>query len=208
MKILTIDMNCIFYSCIKLYADKVNQKENATVIWNILEQEFGMEKFLTYDSKLLLQLANILHRNSKVIEPDIYVVEEQSEIVDIIKNQTLDSGDDIKLYNIDFFDDFNFIGQSKTNITRFDKYDSTNWIGYLLDKKIIYTVTWYKPANSVKINYIEKDISYYFVEPFSELYNPDNEDFDFVDVIIISYSPKYVPYKYRHLVDLLKMIGE
>lgn len=210
MKILTIDFNCIFYSCIRLYEEKVVKEENAATIWNFLDDRYDMTRFIDYDSKLLLQLARIIYSNDSHI-PGVKksrnsICVEHSNMVGWITEDVLKSEnppESISITNIDFFDDLNLVGQSKTNINRFDKYDSTNWLGYLYSKGYVQEVTWYKAANS-DVNKYPDDIKY-TIKSFRDLDELINGDFDYV---IISTSPKYVPYKYRHLVDLLAMIGE
>lgn len=209
MKILTIDFNCIFYSCIRLYEEKVAKEENASTIWNFLDDRYDMTRFVDYDSKLLLKLAQIISSNDSHtpgVKSRNSICVEQSNIVQWITEDVLkeeNPPESISITNIDFFDDLNLVGQSKTNINRFDKYDYTNWLGYLYSKGYIQEVTWYKAANSDVVRYPD-DIKY-TIKSFRDLDELINGDFDYV---IISTSPKYVPYKYRHLVDLLAMIGE
>ena len=89
MKILCIDFNIIMSPCIRLYADKVMLNENATTLWGRLEDEMGINAYLSYDAKILLDIAKIVGK-AKALGKSVFILDSQKEIVDRIETAIRD----------------------------------------------------------------------------------------------------------------------
>lgn len=197
MNILCIDFNYIFSPFIRLYADRVSDKENPSVSWRILENDFGLESIVSYDSNLLLKIVKLIKDSMSAENCKLIVVDEQSEIVKHIEGL-----EDARLTNIDFFDDMDFSRSGKANLTRFGKYDNRNWLAYLILNGKVSSVEWVKSPNSVIFKDMSK--SYIGIDNSIDDLRSENEDRHFLyNRIYISRSPLYVPYKYQHLIDMI-----
>ena len=197
MKILSIDFNYIMYPCIKLYKNYCDENENSTIIWRTIQNELEIENFLCYDGEALKLLAALIRRNEKngaKICPITY----HKEIVNSINELTTEP---FELTNIDWCHDIAVNKNDLENVQNFEKYDGTNWVGYLQAQKKLSKYTWIKARNSdVCPNEIADSLNLSYetgtMRTIPEL--PDD-----YDVIYLCLSPNQVPYKYKHLYELI-----
>lgn len=212
--VLSIDFDYIMFPCIKLYNDLSSGGENSTVIWNNIEHFRGVDdKFLSYDPESYITIAKLL----KSLDNDTkkIAISEHQSIVDIlIKDENSIEHDIDEIYeswkfnliNIDFHHDIIYRPQDRNTIKNFDKYNCSNWVGYLMLKNKIENYTWIKAPNSDLYDHNldgKYDIKFEtesmrLVENIQEFI--DNNKFDYVFLCL---SPQWVPYKFKHLYDLL-----
>lgn len=199
MKILSIDFNYIMSSCIKLYRHFCGED---ITNWDVIENELGIERFLCYDGEVLKQLAALIRRNA-INGSKICTMEHHREIVDIINKRSSES-EKVDITNIDWGHD---IAENKEDVEQtisFDRYSNTNWVGYLQAKGKLGTYTWIKASNSIMLpeELVNKfDIRFGIGGKTHIVSLPD--DFD---AVCVSFSPTQVPYKYKHLFDIITMV--
>lgn len=192
MKILSIDFDFIMYPCIKLYNNLCNGEENATVSWQNIENQLNIEPFLRYDANVLLQIAKIIKKN--VLQGACLVpIEEHQQIIPYLpKNEKID------LLNIDFHHDILYNPDDLLKITDLNEYNCSNWVGYLFMHGCINHYTWLKAPQSTPYK-IEIKPFEYDILTLKDLPNIQND----YDYIFFCFSPQWVPYKYKHLYDLI-----
>lgn len=198
-KILSIDFDYIMYPCIKLYNEKCAGNGNPTEIWNILEHDLEINNFLSYDAKALLSIAKLIKYVKDNFNAIIIPIQEHQEIVDDLltkdyNNSTYD------LINIDYHHDIFYRKSDITQARNFNKYNCSNWVGYLFISDKINSYSWIKAPNSDLYTKAIKDIDY------TILSRSDIDDyslFDNIDTVYICFSPQWVPYKYKHLYDMI-----
>jgi len=200
MKILCIDMNIIMAPCIRLYEDRVSARENPEIGWINLERTMGIGAHLLYDTELLLDIARLIKNNKNAVfavteqqKDNVAVIEEVMHEIKCGDSQTNDS---IHVTNIDFFCD---AGRPEDR-SRFDfgVYSDDSWLGYLAKKYPEMAFTWVKaPGSAVpECACREQSIEIASVSDIAEL--PQDHD-----LIILTCTQRFVPYRYRHLGDLL-----
>ena len=220
-KILSIDFDYIMFPCIRLYNDICEGIENPSITWSNIKYNRGVEdNFLTYDANAYTTIVKLI---KAIVDKDnnidkIAIVEHQN-IIDILnkyefneRNQPDNKDKELSfkydLLNIDFHHDVLYRAQDRTAIKNFNKYNCSNWVGYLFIKDKIDKYTWIKAANSdmydnrlsgtydIKINY----------ESIRLLSDPkkfiEEQETKF-DKIFLCFSPQWVPYQYKHLYDLI-----
>ena len=215
-RLLSIDFDIIMAPCIKLYNDMSNGGENPTVTWNAIEFERGVdEKFLMYDANTYKTLVKLV---KMVMDFNIFCnvvpVTAHHEIIDNLKKSLDYDETTYDLINIDYHHDIMYRPQDRNTIKNFDKYNCSNWVGYLMLKDKIDKYTWVKAGNSLaydhrldgktpldfdvqSLRYIEDGIKY----PNS--LRPDQISPINISTIYLCLSPQWVPYKYHHLYDLI-----
>ena len=190
MKILSIDFDYIMSPCIKLYNNYCAGDENATVIWDKLEHDLEIEKFLCYDAQALKKIALLIQRNVKN-GAELIPIEEHQEIIELLpKEETID------LVNIDFHHDIWYSPEAVENINNFNEYNCADWVGYLYLHNRLTSYKWLKAPNSDV--YKGEEISYEILgkNDFANIGNDFSK-------IFFCFSPQWVPYKYRHLYELI-----
>lgn len=202
--ILSIDFDIIMYPCIKLYNDQVPGDENPTVLWNNLEERFDIDHFLTYDARLYIEIVKCVKEavanGAKLIQ-----IEDHDKLVDWIKGFDdefyNDEENKYNITNIDFHHDLMYRKLDKSAITRFDKYNCSDWLGYLYLKKKAQSITWVKAPNSIPYCNDFGEIKDLEILPKSEIgiLNKTNK----FDYVFLCLSPQWVPYKFKHLYDLI-----
>ena len=206
-KILSIDFDIIMYPCITLYNGDVDGGDNPTELWRQLEDEYGLENYniLTYDRKVLLEIAKIIayfHQKGK----PIYFINEHQEIVDLLKKTSTWDQDKYNIYNVDFHHDLWYDRSAFSDILKADEYSCANWLGYLYLTKRATGITWLKAPNSeepeIKAYGGDIPINTLRIREFDKLY-----DIDF-DEIYFCFSPQWVPNKYRIFYDLIQISVE
>ena len=200
MNIVSIDFDIIMSPCINLYADRVTEEEeNSTRIWNMLEDRLEIDKFLSYDAKILTDIAWLIGK-AKAAGKSVFILDSEKEIVDRII-PTIDNKE-CTLTHIDFFADAG-TEQNKEGFD-FDKYTASSWIGYLACKygdKL--PIRWLKAGNSQRVP-LPATVGVLPVFDIRRIF----EDIDGqVDAIFLCKNDTYVPYKYEHLFRLLEIIG-
>lgn len=205
MNILCIDFSYIFSSCIRLYADRVEDRESPVISWDMLEKRFGIESVISYDATILMKIAKLIKRSiDSNSHCKLYVSDDHKDIVKFVKtfsNEQIDVPPEerynpVCITNISFFDNMNFsYGRGKTGIIRYDNYNEKNWLAYLKLKKFLERAMWVKSPNS--------DIFAPSTDLYSTIYTSIDEVSERFDRIYIIRSPLYVPYKYQHLIDLI-----
>lgn len=196
MKVLSIDFDYIMSPCIKLYNSYCAGNENATVSWNRIENELGIEKFLCYDAESLKQIALLIQRNVQN-GARLIPIEEHQEIIGKLSN--LSDSEKIDLVNVDFHHDIWYNPDALENIINFDDYSCADWVGYLYFKNKLNSYRWVKAANSDMFNNSTGEEIPLEVLGKKDLPNIEND----FDVIYFCFSPQWVPYKYRHLYELI-----
>lgn len=197
MKILSIDFNYIMYPCIKLYSKYVNDEDNATLNWEIIQNELGIENFLCYDGEVLKLISSLIRRNQKNDVP-LYLITNHKEIVDGISKLT---SDPIEITNIDWRHDISSTKNDIENVSNFDKYNDSNWVGYLQTHGKLSKYTWIKARNSDDcptdiLDKLHLSCEVGTVRNIPELPND-------YDAVYFCLSPNQVPYKYKHLYELI-----
>ena len=203
--ILSIDFDYIMFPCINLYNDITSGGENATVIWEMLKRERGIsDEFLLYDPKAyraIIKLIKTIKDKDKNIE--LISITEHDELVSEIA-----LGDETKydLVNIDFHHDIMYRPTDRKNLKNFGTYNCSNWVGYLMLNNKINSYTWIKAPNSSLYDH-KLDGTYdikFETESIRAIEDLDtflsNHCFD---KIFLCFSPQWVPYKYKHLYDLI-----
>ena len=199
--ILTIDFDIIMYPCLQIYNDLVGGDVNPTANWEFLKRERGLEPFIKYDANVLKMIGTIIkhHRNkgSKFI-----VCEEHQQVVDYLKLSGTYDEDNFNIINIDFHHDIWYRPEDKNVLINFDDYNCSNWLGYLLLKDKIETMSWYAAYNSTNFfdNSYQQEmpLSKFRLDELSDIYNQDC-----IDEIYFVLSPQWVPYEFHHLFDLI-----
>lgn len=202
MNILTINLNIIMRNCIKLYQHYIDVRENSTVMWEQLERDLGLEKFLSVDSKTIFTLISTL-KTLKGRDIPIKFVDSAEKIPDLI------SGDEkINLINCDYFHSIYYGNPQK--LVDFGEYDCKSWVGYLISQHHISNYIWgYTPASeefhAYKDDTTFKDCEFSLdVTPYlTVLDNIKSEDFPKVDLVVVGNSDKYIPYKFRFIWEML-----
>ena len=209
--ILTIDFNIIMYPCIKLYRDiSSNENENPSVIWNTIENYRGVSKeFLQYDARTynkLVKFVQLAMQQDKEVELINPIKQDKiPQILSVLYPEELGENYRYNIMNIDFFHDLLSTSKDRNNITRFNKYDSNSWAGYLMLKDKINNYIWVKAPNSDGFNmtWNKDDIKFYSESVVYYLDYPENiiADYPF-DKVFISFPENYVPNQYKHLFNL------
>lgn len=197
MKILSIDFNYIMYPCIKLYRHYCNPSEHPNTIWNNIQNDLEIENFLCYDGEALKQIAALIRRNQKnnVL---LYLITDHKEIVDAISKLTTGS---FELTNIDWYHDISANNADVESVSNFDKYDDTNWVGYLQAQHKLSKYTWIKARNSELcpndiLDKLNLSLEIGGMKRIPELPND-------YDAVYFCLNPSHVPYKYKHLYELI-----
>lgn len=187
MRVLSIDFDIIMAPCINLYNDMAGEGQNSQVNWEKIFYSRDLEKFLCYDSNTLTNLFKLLKEQKCKFE----FIESHADIVPFITEKC-------DLVNIDFHHDIYYQKESTEHYAD-NKWTCADWVGYLGYKDLLNTYYWIKAGNSQQ-----------FAGEFNVPWEKDNvEKIPFLgsfDKVIICFSPNWVPYKYRHLYDLIKVV--
>ena len=199
-KILTIDFDIIMYPCIKLYNNEVGGNANPTQLWDYLENTKEIELFLNYDAKVLLDIIRLLKIQTQEKHTPLTALEEHQEIIDCLKKfDSFEDKESFEITNIDFHHDIWYRDEDKNDIVSFDKYNCSNWLGYLYLTDKTKKITWYKASNSDCL--LDEKIIDNMVN-ISKIPYLFKEDFD---AIYLVKSPQWVHHKFIHLFDFLKI---
>ncbi len=205
LNILSIDFDIIMYPCIKLYNDKVNGSENSTVVWNILNDTMEIDKHISYDAKTLLLLGFLL-KKAKADNSKIIALDEHQKIIDDLKTIDKYNSDIYNITNVDFHHDIFYRKEDESRVKYFDKYDCSNWVGYLYKNNKLVSYTWYKAPNSeiIRSSLIdEKDADKFIFKSIGI----DDDNMELMkktcNRVYLVKAPQWVPYKYIHLYNLL-----
>ena len=82
----------------------------------------------------------------------------------------------------------------------FDKYDCSDWLGYLFLQNKIDEIVWIKAANSQPFN--DPNYEDPVITRATNIHTYSNEDHQY-DAVYFCLSPQWVPYKFQHLYHLL-----
>lgn len=199
--ILSIDFDIIMYPCINLYNDDVEGNDDPAILWEELEDEYNLENYdlLSYDAKVLLELGKLIFENK---DKPIYFIDSHEEIVDILKTQPTYQDSKYNLYNVDFHHDLWYRPTDFKEITDKDKYDCSDWLGYLYLTKKIASMTWLKAPNSSMPNIDtyggDFNLNILKIRDFKKLHEID------FDEVFFCLSPQWVPRKYIVFYDLIR----
>lgn len=199
LKVLSIDFDYIMYPCINLYNNMCFGDGNPTLIWDIIERERNIEDKLSFDKQYFLFInklimSNIINNNDiKFIS-----IENHGDIVDHLLKYENTKFD---ILNIDHHHDFiyNTSDVSISEVLDFDKYTCGNW-GYYLFKKghLFNDFRWMKTPTSSTYNGPDSDAIKILTK--NDWESVLEEHFD---IIFLCLSPQWVPYKYKHLYDII-----
>ena len=206
--ILSIDFDYIMFPCIKLYNDLCGGGENSTTIWKIIEFGRGVDdKFISYDARSYTSIVKLV---KAAIERDKNVklipIEEHQEIVDDLKRDENYNDTKYDLVNIDFHHDIFYRATDKNAIMHFDKYNCSDWVGYLILKDKIEKYTWVKAPNSdLYMHNLDGSHDIKFEIASGNIFDDIKSfvDTNTFDKVYLCFSPQWVPYKYKHLYDLI-----
>lgn len=198
MKVLSIDFDIIMYPCIKLYNSYARGNENPTVIWNNLEHDMEIDKFMSYDANILHDIAMLMKRNV-ANGAKLFKIDEHDKIVDSLNK--LHPDEKFDLVNIDFHHDISYSTESNNDMKNFDNYTCANWVGYLSSKNQLDTYEWIRASNSDLCGKnIEDSLGIQYTISRLSRINELGSDFS---EIYFCLSPQWVPYKYHHLYNLI-----
>ena len=213
--ILIVDFNIIMYPCIKLYMDALNDKENPEVIWQLLENNRGLtDEFLKYDANTYRKLVKFIQlakesNNAKVYNAKNYTfITDRLMLKDVLLN---DSDKDIKYDIINISYDHKLFNNpsSVERMSSFNSFSNDETLGYLFTNDKINNLFWIKAPNSPgvnlefagsfkdKIKFNSESCTVAFKDPDKLLDNCN------ISEIYLVYSPYTVPYKFKHLFDLI-----
>ena len=187
MRVLSIDFDIIMAPCINLYNDMAGEGQNSQINWEKILYERKLENFLCYDSKILTDLFSLLKQQDCKFE----FIESHADIVPFITEKC-------DLTNIDFHHDIYYQKESTEKFAD-NKWTCANWVSYLEYKGLLSSYYWIKSGKSQG-----------FFGEFKTPFEKDNSDkipyLGSFDKVIICFSPNWVPYKFRHLYDLIKVV--
>lgn len=192
MKVLSIDFDLIMYPCIKLYNNLCRGNENATVLWQEIENQLNVDKFLCYDANVLIKIAKII-KNNVLHGAKLIPIEEHQQIV-----AYLPETEKIELLNIDFHHDILYNPDNLLEMADFGNYNCGNWVGYLFMQDRLSKYSWLKAPQSSLYNMEIKPFDHTILG-LKDLDKVENN----YDYVFFCFSPQWVPYKYRHLYDLI-----
>lgn len=209
VKVLSIDMNYIMYTCIKLYFDSVNPEEYSTITWQALDERRDIDQFLSIDKDAYLKIVKVLKRYAKLAEKVKFVDHQK----DIVNNLVLDNdGIMYEITNFDFYHDL-FVDpkKDKQKLKHFNKYNDMNWVGYIDAKEKLFSYHWYSNPNSPvldqSIKFNTERISHHSYHELDGLF--EDSVYSIFEEIYISHSPNLVPHKFNAITtDVLKEIFE
>lgn len=205
MHVISIDFNYIMYPCIKLYQDLCNEKENASITWNIIENYRGVTKeFLHYDTrsytKITKMIQSIMYKNPRC---KLIGIDKHSDLIDKLSNE-LDEGNKLDLVNIDFYHDILYSKADKNKALRFSNYNVNNWVGYLFCKDRIESYTWIKAPNSQFYDHnLDGDTPIEFNTVTLDYLDKFIDIPEIWDYIIINFPKYQVPFEYKYLYNLI-----
>lgn len=186
--ILVIDFSYIMYPVIRLYADRVNLEENSTVIWRQFSELYGLNSnILKYDVnayKDIIRLVTTLAVNANSIESSM----DMKLLCDELKN----SDETYNITNIDYFDDMDPIDELS------GKYNDLNWVNYLYSNNKVESYTWISTSTSRVKSYPET----------TTIDKIDKCKSGYWDKVLLVFSPRFVPYEYKHLFDIQEIISK
>ena len=199
MRILVVDFDIIMHSCIKLYDNRIAQhpEENPNIIWEMLENEFGLNKFMSYDSKILVDIARLI-KKSIGNQSEFILVKTNSECLKDILSIENFSNITIDITNIDYHHGILKSDEQLQEVSDFDNYDSFSWIGYLFTHSKLDNYTWIAAPSSTQ--FISEKLKFDFNRLLLKDINSLNCEFDRVYFVR---NDRYIPYKYLHLYDLI-----
>jgi hypothetical protein len=117
--------------------------------------------------------------------------------------KTWDCYEDFKQFevtNIDFHHDIWYRAEDKDALLNFDKYNCSNWLGYLYLKDKTNSIHWCRASNSGGFNDENFDSVFDSISNVSNIENLINEEYD---IIYFVKSPQWVHYKFHHLYDFV-----
>lgn len=206
MKILSIDFDAIMFPCIRLYNNYCAGKESDTRIWEMLEAEFGIKNFLSYDANLYLNIMKLVIQNVK--NGAVFIpIKEHDELITYLKNNNL-TQIDMEITNLDFHHDIMYHRESISSILDFDKWNCADWLGYLLLKNKNNKGTWVKcPGSDIYHadhtgQTFEEQLNIISIKDIQELLENN------YDLVFLCLSPQWVPYQYHHLYDAIVIAAE
>lgn len=224
MKVLTVNFNVIMDSCLRLYDQYVDVDENPTVLWRFLDEEMGLKYHTEYDANLLIKLACIMRdakhfSNNDIFKTDVICANSPDEYVRIITDKLKELthveflseiGPVLEMHNIDFNSGVMMPGTNEAiQVTEYDKYNQRSWMNYLFKWNLVSRYTWYKCANSRRISFdkeiADKCSTVVFNNKFAteSLEKSLTEGFD---CIIFCFDEHWVPYRYKHIYDLINQM--
>lgn len=187
-KILSIDFDVIMFPCISIYNDLCGGDGNSMQTWDRIEAERNADKFLNHDPETLKSLVRALVRNSNAV---FVPCEEHQQIADwILQNRVTEC----EIVNVDHHHDLFYNPNDLGNMEYFNQYSCANWLGYLIKKGIAKKATWIKSPNSS----MPADSMGIGIRPLSDI-----DLLNGFDVVFLVFSPQWVPYKFRHLYEMM-----
>ena len=205
--ILSIDFDYIMFPCIKLYNDLCGGGGNSTITWANIEMQRGVEeKFLQYDANAYTSIVKLVQLAMKKEGTELIPVEEHDKLVDILKEDPEYENDSFNLVNIDFHHDIMYRFNDRNIIKNFDKYNCSDWVGYLMIKDKLSEYTWVKAPNSSLYDHnLDGNYNIKFNIESRRIFDNMNEFLNEhpFDKIFLCFSPQWVPHKYKHLYDLI-----
>lgn len=190
MNIATIDFDIIMKPSINFYNDLVNNADNiSTIIDDFTFLTNIPAELFIYDYLTQYILKCLRHTNN------IYFIKSHEEAVRIIYKENQQNSEEINLYNIDHHHDI-FYDDDEVILTAAN-YDCGNWVKYCMDSNTVSNYYWIHNDNSTYPS--EKNYNKYVTEDY-ELSDFNLEDLsEKTDVLIICFSPEWIPPTYKPL---------
>ena len=202
MKILVVDFDIIMYPCIRLYDKYVEQgiNDRPDSVWDILEEEFGINKFVSYDANVLLKIAELIKHTVSDGAKFISVDNNKAIVEDLLYDNKNIPDNSIDITSIDCHHCLINSDAELQKIYDFGEYNSLSWIGYLFSRNKVGNYMWITAPCSTSAD-IDKLQSLFSFEKKS--INTVNLLEDNFDKVYFVRSEHWIPYKYRHLFNLI-----
>ena len=203
--VLSIDLDFILKPCIQLYNDKIHaSSENLQAMWEDIIKERDLERFLSVDSENLEYIKNLI-KSCAEQQPYVYFSDDHGSILSAINDEILAERMDypIDVVNIDHHHDVYYNGNNgKDLVDKYDEADCSNWVYFLMKKRILAKYFWVRNENSIDHIGGERILKMY------------KQDFDLektedkkVDLLFITSSLPWFPPKFKeYYFSIIKLV--
>lgn len=208
-KVLSVDLDYIMSPCISLYNNLTSYEPDLASLpdpeyWEILDQDFELNKFLTFSQKKLDQIKELwFHQLDKLPVQNIYIAKEHDSILTFLCQDFLKKSEVYEIYNIDHHHDIFYTDVDRELIERFNYTGCASWVWYLFYNQRLTQYFWIRNENSKKTfktsEFSEADLIQ--IPNFQQYLQYSIEDlFDIsFDYIFLCKSGRFFPWKFEDL---------
>ena len=203
--VLSIDLDFILKSCIQLYDDMIDSRlENYQKMWRDIIKERDLERFLSIDSENFEYIKNLI---KKCVEqhPPVYISDDHSSILTAINDEILTGRMDypFDVVNIDHHHDVYYNkNNGKDLVNLYDEADCSNWVYFLMKKRILAKYFWVRNENSIDHIGGERILKMY-----KQDFDLDTTDDKKVDLLFITSSLSWFPPKFKeYYFSIIKLV--